>query len=294
MSLFTVLHKNAHDMPLIFRALIKRFYAKRKWDFFRNDASSLKSNNCIILVNGPSLEKDILIAVKKIKQKKSDVICVNYSALTDIFFQVKPNLYALADPIFWRNDTTQEFTDKNNILFDILKSAVWEIKFLVPEEGAEMVKKRLGSGSIHSCIPIPVNMAPIKNMNVLLSMLDKMVCTPIYGNVLILSLYYSIMSQYKDISVYGADFDVFKQLQTDQITNYVFSGGNHFYDNSYSPEPNKYLNRSNKMMHDRLGQAQNAFFQIYTLALLAKKRKISLKNRTSFSLIDSLDRGFDE
>jgi len=294
MSAFKVLHRNSHDLPLILRALIKRFYAKSKWSLFRNEVNSSKSNNCVILVNGPSLKKDILMAIKKIEQKKSDVMCVNYTALNDIFFQVKPNLYALADPMFWRTDVTQEFVDKNNILFDTFKSAKWKIKFLIPEEGFEMVKRRLGSGSLHSCVPIPVNSAPIKNMDTLLSMLDKMLCTPIYGNVLILSLYYSVMSQYKDISVYGADFDIFKQLQTDQVTNYVFSGGAHFYDKSFTPEPSKYLNRSNKMMHVRLGQEQNAFFQIYTLTLLAKKRKISLKNWSSFSLIDSLDRGFDE
>ena len=125
-------------------------------------------------------------------------------------------------------------------------------------------------------------------------MLDKMVCTPIYGNVLILSLYYSIMSQYKDISIYGADFDVFKQLQVDQFSNQVYTGASHFYDNSVSPDPKKYINHPNKMMHVRLGQDQNAFFQIYTLALLARKRKISLKNASSFSLIDSIDREFDE
>jgi hypothetical protein len=293
MSAFKVLHRNSHDLPLILRALIKRFYAKSKWTLFRNEVNSSKNNNCVILVNGPSLKKDILMAVKKIEQKKTDVMCVNYSALSDMFFQVKPNLYALADPMFWKTGTTQEFTDKNNTLFDVFKSAKWKIKFLVPEEGINVIKSRLGSDSIHSCVPIPVNTAPIKNINILLSMIDKMVCTPIYGNVLILSLYYSVMSQYKDISVFGADFDVFKQLQTDQITNYVYSGGAHFYDNSYNPEPKKYINRPNKMMHERLEQSQNAFFQIYILALLAKKRKISLTNKSSFSLIDSIDRGLD-
>lgn len=294
MGLFRAIHRQTHDFPLIIRAFMKRLNARKKWKIYRNEVYSSKRDYCTILVNGPSLKNDILTASKYIEKKKSDIICVNYTALTDIFFQVKPNIYALADPMFWRDDVTKEFEDKNRILFDTLKSANWKIKFIIPQEGVEIVRNKFGSNSIHSFVSMPVNSAPLKNLKTLLYMLDNMICTPIYGNVLILSLYYSIMSKYKDIAIYGADFDIFKQLQTDQISNHVFSGGAHFYDKAFTPEPVKYLNTPKKMMHVRLAQEQNAFFQIYILALICKSRKISLTNRSSFSLIDSIDRGLDE
>ncbi len=290
MSIFTILHRNLHDFPLIFRATFKRLYLVKNWGCLTKSLDLLKKDSCIILVNGPSLTKDITAALKEIRECSSDVMCVNYSALTDIFLQVKPNLYTLADPMFWREDLTSEFIDKNEILFNTLKSADWKITFLIPEEGLEIIKKKIGINNLHNFIAIPVNTAPLKNKSIFLLMLDKMICTPIFGNVLILSLYYAIICGYKNISIYGADFDVFKQYQTDQFTNEVYSGGVHFYDQSYKPESSKYLNRPNKMMHIRLEQARNAFYQIYMLSKLAKKRKVSLQNKSSFSLIDSLDR----
>lgn len=287
MSLFTAFHRGLHDFPLVFRALFKRGYLAKDWNCLSHSFNKPKKEDCIILVNGPSLKQDIKLVLAK-PDHTSDIMCVNYTALSDVFFQVKPNLYAIADPMFWRNDTTQEFTDKNTILFDTLRSANWRITFLVPEEGVKEIRRKVGD--FHDFVTIPVNMAPLKNENMLLSMLDRMICTPQFGNVLILSLYYAIMSKYKNISVYGADFDVFKQLQTDQVTNIVYSGGTHFYDRSHKSEPIKYLNRPRKMMHVRLEQTRIAFHQIYILSALAKRKNVHLLNKSSFSLIDSLNR----
>ena len=289
MSIFTIAHQGLHDLPLIFRALLKRAYLAKDWSCLTEPLSFQKQDNCIILVNGPSLEKD-LASLSKAERQDSDIVCVNYTALTDAFFQIKPNLYAFADPMFWRQDVTSEFSKKNDALFKVFDSVDWPITFLIPKEGVEIIKQKMKKNTLHNFVVIPANIAPVKNERLFSLMLDYTVCTPQFGNVLVLSLYYAIMQKYKSIYIYGADFDVFKQLQTDQITNTVYSGGIHFYDKSYKPEINKYLDRPNKMMHVRLEQVRNAFYQIYLLSILAHRRGIFLQNRSSFSLIDSLPR----
>jgi len=290
MGVFTAIHRIMHDIPLVARVTIKRFFISKKcWKNFLGVSGSKTGKTCIVAVNGPSLKQDLPSLFKK-NRELVDIVFVNYSALSDAFFQVKPNVYTFADPMFWRGDVSLEVAEKNELFFDSLKLVDWSITFLIPEEGLEIVKNKMGNQHSHNFISIPINPMPLMNDRVSLLMLNQGVCTPSFGNVLILALYCSIMFGYREISVYGADFDFFKQLQTNQVTNEVSSGGEHFYDKSYKPEPKKYSGRSSKMMHTRLDQVRNAFHQIFILSMLAHRRKVLLKNKSSYSLIDSLSR----
>ena len=289
-SFFNFLHTRIHDFPLILKSYIKRFYFKEKWYQIKEAHKYKKKNKCLIWVNGPSFNLDKEYIEKESLHKKNDLICVNYAALSDDFFNLKPNIYAFADPLFWREDLTKKHLLKNQDLFNRLEQITWQVTFLIPQEGYEIIKKRVGLRKNHHFILIPDNRYHFINQSTYLTLLDKNIVTPVFGNVLILAIYFSIMANYQEISIFGADFDVFKSLQTDQDTNEVYSGGLHYYDQKFRSETQKYRNKKPKMMHIRLEQARNAFYQIYILSKFAKKRGVFLFNKSSYSILDSIQR----
>jgi len=253
-------------------------------------SKSRSTGEVIIVGNGPSLKQDIY-SIKKNKTN-TKVCCLNYFASTDYFYSLKPEIYVMADAMFWRDDVNLSVSLDNNALFSILGQVDWNMKIVCPMSGFKKISKKFINNDNIKVVGVSSNGTDLRNDYLNLFALNYGIATPVFNNVMILALWYSMKLGSDNIKIYGADFSFFKEYSVDQNTNMLISKFSHFYKNTeaQSKAGSKYLNNSSKMMHTRLSQAQNAFYQMYLLSKVAKSKNINIFNCSSHSYLDCFDR----
>ncbi len=277
-----------NDILLLFLSCFVNIFSLK---FFRlNNYPSVKKNKkSIIIVNGPSLKKDIKKILKKIKE--FEFYGVNYFAMTKIFKLIKPNYYVFADPIFWRKDISAEFKKDNSKLFKILSKVNWNMHLICPIAGARIISEKLKKNKNITVVPYRSHFYYFKNEKFNILALYIGIVTPIFNNVLTVALWHALQRKVPYIELYGADFSLFKELSVDQNTNELKSLYSHFYKNTKAQANTnkKYPNRKKKL-HNTLLQISNSFHQMYLLSVVARKLKIKIINYSSHSYLDTFDR----
>lgn len=277
-----------NDILLLFLSCFVNIFSLK---FFRlNNYPSVKKNKkSIIIVNGPSLKKDIKKILKKIKE--FEFYGVNYFAMTKIFKLIKPNYYVFADPIFWRKDISSEFKKDNSKLFKILSKVNWNMHLICPIAGARIISEKLKKNKNITVVPYRSHFYYFKNEKFNILALYIGIVTPIFNNVLTVALWHALQRKVPYIELYGADFSLFKELSVDQNTNELKSLYSHFYKNTKAQANTnkKYPNRKKKL-HNTLLQISNSFHQMYLLSVVARKLKIKIINYSSHSYLDTFDR----
>ncbi len=162
---------------------------------------------------------------------------------------------------------------------------------LCPYEGADIVSQKLKKNKFIRVIPVKTNFFNFKTEKLNVFALSTGIATPMFINVLILSLWDAIKRELPHIEIYGADFSAFKELEVNQKTNKVSSKFSHFYKNTKaeSNAGTKFYYRRKKL-HQSLYSVWIAFYQMYLLSIVAKKYKIKVVNCSSNSYLDIFER----
>ena len=245
----------------------------------------------IIMGNGPSFLKDMLEINNHVKDE-CDFFAVNFFANTKYFCELKPNYYFLADKLFWSDDLNQNFNQLRNETLDRLKDVNWGIIILCPESGYNYIKSNLSCNSNISFIKIPEKSIELNTNQIqLFALRNRFFALPNVNSVSTL-IWYSIISNYSEIYLYGLDFSGFKSITVDQKTNYVSIPNKHFYKNSDAEKDssNKYQSKKNKSLSIRLYQNYRVSKYNDLLNDLAVSLEIDIINRSSFSYVDSFKR----
>lgn len=276
------------DLLNLLRLLLNRAFQKNIMNI-----SLLKlftNENCILIGNGPSLANDIDTVFHT--RKGRSLYSVNYFALSEYFDVLKPDIYIMTDPIFWRTDINDDFKRDNYNLFSKFENVDWKMLIVSPFEGYPFISSSLKSNPNLSFLWVKSNGSHFFNKQIYARSIQTHISTPIFQNVMILTLWLCLMSGAKKIEMYGVDFSGFKDYEVDQSNNQINSKSSHFYKNTkaQSNATNKYNNVRQKMMHDRLHQSTIAFRQMYLLSLVARFMNIIVLNRSSFSFLDSFHR----
>ena len=245
----------------------------------------------IIIGTGPSLLKDIY-EINNYKKDECDFFGVNFFANTKTFFELKPNYYFLADKLFWSEELNKNFDQLRNETIDKLKTVNWKISILCPESGYDYIKSKLLKNSNISFINIPEKSINLSTKKMQLFALQSRFFSIPNVNSVVTLIWYSIICNYSEIYIYGADFSGFKSIDVDQKTNYVSVPIKHFYKNSKAEKDssNKYRAKKNKSLGERLYQNYRVLKYNDLLNDLAIRRGIDIINRSSFSYIDSFKR----
>ena len=243
-----------------------------------------KSKKSIIIGTGPSLIKDIH-EINNYKKDNCDFFAVNFFANTDTFFQLKPNYYFLADKLFWSEDLNKNFLQLRNNTYQKLKKINWKISILCPESGYNYIKSSLLDNPNISFIKIPeksINLTTKKMQ--LFALQSRFFAIPNVNSVVTL-IWYSIVCNYSEIHIYGADFSGFKSINVDQKTNYVSVPVKHFYENSEAEKDssNKYQSKKNKSLSERLFQNYRVLVYNDLLNYFSIINGIEILNKSSFS-----------
>lgn len=279
------MHFYVADFFLFSYAVLRRLFS------LKAETCSKKANSVgIVIGNGPSLKKDIYNI--RTQLDSSDLYCVNYFALDDIFLQLQPRFYFLADPLFWRSDTNELMASDRDLLLNKLQQVDWDMNIICPQAGKKLVAESLASNKFIKVSGIPNLGCNFHSEKLSLTSYKLRIATPVFGNVLILALWHAVKNRHQRILLYGADFSMFKELYIDQITNELTSSPPHFYKNTPAQNnvASKYTNAPKKKLHTRLLQAYKGFKQMHLISLYAKLIGVSIVNKSSFSYLDMFER----
>lgn len=179
-----------------------------------------------LLANAPSL-KSVLPRLSTDEEfKHTDFVVLNYFANTLEFFQIKPQHYCLADPMFYRDTVNKEKTQN---LFKLLNDKVdWDMNVYIISGLEKQFKyfSRITNNKLHlvsvvcgdyTGFPTLKNWLYIHNF-----------ATPVFQSVAIMALYVGINLGYSSIRIYGVDHTVFEGLCVNE-KNQACWRDSHFY-----------------------------------------------------------------
>jgi len=249
-----------------------------------------QSNLCVVIGNGPSLKNDI----NKILQiADADFFCVNHMADYDFFQELKPSKYALFDSYFWAQGAEKTLKKKREILFENLNEKVtWPMLIYIPREAdLDFFRREITNPKIkiHKLSLISIS-TPMRYRKISSILLEGKYGPPAC-NVVIYSMYLSIMAGYQYIELYGADLSFTEDVIVDQKTNQLLIEYKHFYGESTFEPLLKNPQRNSPFTMESLYEITYLTFYAHNLLnQMALIKGVKIINKSSYSLIDSYER----
>lgn len=248
-------------------------------------AGSLKKERIIIMGNGPSLRDTITNHLDILKN--SNTLAVNFAANADTYGELKPNLYVLADPHFFRTETDGKSSDTNVVrLWDNIAATYWKMTLYVPCK-AKLPETILKNNNI---TVKKYNLTPGEGLAGPVHWLyRKGLAMPRPRNVLIASIMIALREGYRDIDIVGADHTWSRDLWVDD-RNRVISVQKHFYKDNDKEFERVAQEYSGYHLHDILNSLTIAFRSYHQIAAYAAKIGAKITNCTPGSFIDAFPR----
>ena len=248
-------------------------------------AGDPKKERLIIMGNGPSLRETI--ARHSDILKESDTLAVNFAANADSYRELKPNLYVLADPHFFRVGDDGKSSDPNVVrLWDNIASTDWPMTLYVP------CKAQLPDAvarNVHMAVR-RYNLTPGEGMRGPVHWLYRHgLAMPRPRNVLIASIMVALREGYRDIYIVGADHTWSRDLWVDD-RNRVISVQKHFYKDNDKEFERVAQEYAGYHLHDILNSLTIAFRSYHRIADYAESIGAKITNCTPGSFIDAFPR----
>lgn len=238
----------------------------------------------LILANGPSLNETVNLHPDFVKGKT--LLAVNFGVTSPMYEELKPELYLIADPLFWIVD------EKRIQLFQTMaEKTTWPINFFVP---ARALKDKEWQKMIaqNSFINLYIyNTTPIEGFQGFCDIVfRKGLGVPRPHNVLIPSIATGLRLPFKKIYLAGADHSWLPEINvTDD--NVVLMHQKHFYDQNKSKAATvTQENLNTARLHTILYHMHVAFKSYFVLDAYAQKLGKQIINITPKSYIDAFKR----
>lgn len=248
-------------------------------------SKALFNKKVFIIGAGPSLNQDL----NKIKliPDEDEIFVSNWFALTELWEELKPRNYIIADPGLWNDDYDgTHFQTKKLNLYKVLFQVKWNLNLYIPDTSLKFIKPILKNNSNINFIVFPTRSSYQENIKSRSTLIYSRIVPPKICNGILVAIWISIMSKSKSIFLYGVDSDGFRKIETDQKTNEVRTGLLHFYDKKYIPEKKK----KSKLLYQRFEQTYIMFREYKVISMVAKSIGIKIINLSSYSMLDNFER----
>ena len=238
----------------------------------------------VILGNGPSLNTTVASSSAFLRDKT--LLAVNFAGSTDLFKQLCPGLYVIADPYFF--DAKKE---KSVDLYCALSESVtWKMYLFVPV----FAFKRRWWQEILSTNPhihiVQYNITPVEGYKWFSRYaFRKGWGCPRPRNVLIPSIMLAFRLGFKKIYLAGADHSWLPQLSVDD-NNRVITRQPHFYKDSEQHNKQVDAEYANIHLHEVLYSMYVAFRSYFVIRDYAERIGCKIINITPGSFIDAFER----
>lgn len=248
-------------------------------------AGKPKDERLIIMGNGPSLRETIADHLEILKM--SNTLAVNFAANADTYRDLKPDLYVLADPHFFRIGADGKSTDPNVVrLWDNIAATDWQMTLYVPCKAKlpEAIRKN------NNITVKTYNLTPGEGLRGPVHWLYRQgLAMPRPRNVLIASIMVALREGYRDIVIVGADHTWSRDLWVDD-KNRVISVQKHFYKDNDKEFERVAQEYAGYHLHDILNSLTIAFRSYHQIAGYAAKIGAKITNCTPGSFIDAFPR----
>lgn len=238
----------------------------------------------LILANGPSLKRTVEESADFVRGKT--LLAVNFCVTSPMVEQLKPELYLIADPLFWI------VPEKREQLFRTMaEKTTWDMNFLVPARALKNKEwQPLLAGNPHIRLYI-YNTTPIEGFQGFCNWIfSKGWGVPRPHNVLIPSIAMGIRLPFKKIYLAGADHSWLPEI-TVTDDNVVLMHQKHFYDQNKSKAATvTQENLHSARLYTILYHMYVAFKSYFVLEDYARSRGKEVINVTPGSYIDAFKR----
>lgn len=254
-----------------------------KWNT-RLPQSFTHPEELLILANGPSLNRTVQDSMPFVRQKT--LLAVNFCVSSPMFEELRPELYLIADPLFWI------VPEKRVQLFQTLaEKTTWPMTLFVParaRKNKEWQKMLAGNPNIQLCI---YNTTPIEGFQPFCNwVFRKGLGVPRPHNVLIPSIAIGLRLPFRKIYLAGADHSWLPEI-TVTDDNVVLMHQKHFYDQNKSQAATvKQENLNSARLYTILYHMYVAFKSYFVLEAYARKLGKEVINVTPGSYIDAFKR----
>lgn len=263
----------------------KRIHLNQNKDYERNNSSIVH-----ILGNGPSLIKDLSI-IKSTINNNTSIMAVNSFACTNLYEEIKPNLYIIVDSAYFRKSNNDRITNiQKKITISLLEKTKWPLTLFLPNLASktEIVRKLQENKNIKISYfqNIPVIGGNYKLNNFFFK---YNLANPMYQNVLIAAIFTCIKLSFQRIVIWGADHS-WHESYTLGKDNIIYTPDRHFYnDQNYS-----FAHLNNKgipiKVYEEFETLARTFRIYHSLESFSKKNKCTIKNMSNKTWIDAFDR----
>lgn len=247
------------------------------------DKEEERKHPLIIMGNGPSLNATIKEHGSALA--KYPTLAVNFAACADVFIELRPQYYVLADPHFFSDANTENLRRLRTTLSEQVD---WDMILIVPCREKVAALRLIGANrniTIKTFNPIGVegfewieNIAYSNGWGM-----------PRPRNVLIPSIMIACRLGYKEIYLTGADHSWMQTLNVDE-QNRVVSIQPHFYKEGEEEKTRINAEYHNYPLHQIIYSFYVAFKAYHTINRYAKSRGIKIYNATPTSYIDAFER----
>lgn len=254
-----------------------------KWST-RLPASFKNNEELLILANGPSLNRTIEDSADFVSTKT--LLAVNFFATSPLFEQLRPELYLIADPLFWI------VPQKREMLFGSLaKKVSWPIAVFIPHRARKCREwQTMLAQNPHITVYV-YNTTPIDGFPAFAHFIfSKRWGVPRPHNVLIPSIAMGLQLPFSKIYLAGADHSWLPEINvTDD--NVVLMHQKHFYDQGKSEAATVTKeNLKSAPLYTILYHMYVAFKSYFVLQAYAETKQKEVINVTPGSYIDAFKR----
>jgi hypothetical protein len=280
-------------ITFFFTVLFQSLFSIAKIALFSNWFPGFKKirtdgSECVILGNGPCLNKDFELNLDFIKSKKK--LCINFFALSKEYDLIQPDFYVLSEPEYWLNNPAGWFKEKRALLIECLVSkTTWPMKLLIPfaANNSELCNMIMSKKNIEITF---YNNTPIEGFTSIINYLFKMnLGMPRPHNVLAPSIILAINLGFKKIIIFGADHSFHEEIIVDE-SNRITLNSEHFYDNKEARVPVNKLDGKQYFIHDVFRKLYLAFSGYFILKGYADYMNAAVLNASSKSYIDAFEK----
>ncbi|MCM1347813.1 MAG: hypothetical protein NC338_00250 [Firmicutes bacterium] len=233
----------------------------------------------VVMGNGPSLNTTMANHADALKANR--LMAVNFAANAPQFYNLRPDFYIMADPVF--------FTDLTNAnvkkLWDNFVGQIdWNMTLFIPSK-SKLPVALPANITVNRFNPVGVEgFAWMEN-----AAFSAGLGMPRPRNVLIPAIMIAIMSGFKKIYIVGADHSWSKTLEVTE-DNVVVSIQPHFYEDNEAEHSRVASVYKNIRLHQIMYSFYVAFRSYFTIASYASHRGVEIYNATPGSFIDAFVR----
>lgn len=262
---------------------IVKILLQSKWGT-RLPSSFSNPDELLILANGPSLNRTVEESADFIQGKT--LLAVNFCVSSPMFERLRPELYLIADPLFWI------VPEKRVQLFKTMaEKTTWDMNFFVPARALKDKEwQPLLAGNPHIKLYI-YNTTPVEGFQSFCNWIfRKGWGVPRPHNVLIPSIAMGLRLPFRKIYLAGADHSWLPEI-TVTDDNVVLMHQKHFYDqNKSQADTVKQENLNSARLYTILYHMHVAFKSYFILEAYARKVGKEVINVTPGSYIDAFKR----